>query len=135
MATYVLDSNILSYAIRNTFDIRKKMIQEVAHGNKLIITTVTLFEVMRGLLAVNSQNRMSVLETFWKQYGEPVIDEKVFRKAAQIYVELRKIGKPIEDADLFTAAFCLVNDYTLVTNNIKHFINIDGLKMIDWAVI
>ena len=135
MITYVLDSNIISFAIRNTHDIRQRMMQEVAGGNKLILTPVTLFEVMRGLLAVNSQRRMNTLETFWKRYGESAIDEKVFRRAAEIYADLRKIGKPIEDADLFIVAFCLVNNYTLVTNNTKHFINIDGLQMTDWSVI
>jgi len=135
MITYVLDTNILSFAIRNINGIRERMIQETGAGSRLIITSITLFEVMRGLLAVNSQKRMILLELFWKQYGESILDEQIFRTAAKIYVDLRKIGKPIEDADLFIAAFCLINDYTFVTNNSKHFKNIDKLKMTDWSVI
>ena len=134
MINYVLDSNIVSFAIRNTHNMRQKMTNEIANGNRLILTPITLFEVMRGLLAVNSQNRMTWLEVFWKNYGEDGIDEKVFRKAAEIYDALRKIGKPIEDADLFIAAFCLVNNYTMVTNNTKHFARVNGLKIVDWTV-
>ncbi len=53
--------------------------------------------------------------------------------AARIYAEHRRQGNPIEDADLFIAAYCIANSYTLVTNNTKHFENIDELHMANWA--
>jgi len=39
----------------------------------------------------------------------------------------------IEDADLLIAAQSLNRGYTLVTNNLKHFEGIDGLKLINWV--
>ena len=53
--------------------------------------------------------------------------------AARTYANLRKKGKTIGDADIMIAAFCVVNDYTLVTANIKHFTDIDGLQLVDWT--
>jgi tRNA(fMet)-specific endonuclease VapC len=38
----------------------------------------------------------------------------------------------IGDADILIAAYCLVNDYTLVTNNTNDFNRIDGLKLVNW---
>jgi predicted nucleic acid-binding protein len=38
----------------------------------------------------------------------------------------------IEDADILIAAFCLYNNYILVTDNTKHFINIKGLNTVNW---
>lgn len=38
----------------------------------------------------------------------------------------------IEDADLFIAAVCIVNDLQLITNNKKHFSRIHGLKTENW---
>ena len=67
---------------------------------------------------------------FWIQISY----EKVFRKSAEIHTNLRKFGKLIEDADIILAAFCVVNDYTLVTNNTKHFVNVEGLRITDWVV-
>ena len=39
----------------------------------------------------------------------------------------------VGDADILIAAFCLENDYTLVTNNTKDFVNIKGLLINDWT--
>jgi len=47
-------------------------------------------------------------------------------------VGLRATGKPAEDADIFIAAYCVVNDYVLVTNNIKHFEATGELKTLNW---
>ena len=41
-------------------------------------------------------------------------------------------GQPFDDVDLMIAAFCITNDYTLVTNDTRHFEHINGLKFINW---
>jgi predicted nucleic acid-binding protein len=53
--------------------------------------------------------------------------------AAEIYGYTRKAGNSIEDTDILLAAFCIVNNYTLVTNNEKHFKGIDGLIFENWS--
>ena len=52
--------------------------------------------------------------------------------ATQVYISLYKKRLTVGAIDILIAAFCLVNDYTLVTNNTADFKNIDGLKLIDW---
>jgi predicted nucleic acid-binding protein len=39
----------------------------------------------------------------------------------------------MQEDDLFQAAFCLRHDYTLVTNNVKHFEHIPNLRFEDWV--
>ena len=59
-----------------------------------------------------------------------------WRKAAEIYAALSKQGKPLGktfDGDIFIAAYCVINDYTLITNNQKHFERIDGLNFEVWS--
>ena len=56
-----------------------------------------------------------------------------WEEAADIYGKSRKAGKPIEDTDILIAAFCIVNDYVLVTNNTDHFEGINGLQMVNWV--
>ena len=46
---------------------------------------------------------------------------------------LEKAGTIIDDADLFIAACAKVHGLTLVTNNIKHFKRIKGLKLENWV--
>jgi predicted nucleic acid-binding protein len=50
-----------------------------------------------------------------------------------LYASLSRQGALIEDADIFIAAFCLVNDYPLVTNNTRHFGRIAELTLVDWT--
>ena len=62
---------------------------------------------------------------------------------AELYVGVYKIRSSKEELflqflenldkmDLFIAATALVNDYTLVTHNTRHFSRIPGLKLEDW---
>ena len=57
---------------------------------------------------------------------------ETYDEAARQYVKLRNIGKPVSDADILIAAFCIVNDLIFVTHNTKHFVNIDELRIEDW---
>jgi len=45
---------------------------------------------------------------------------------------LEKNGNIIDDMDLLIASTALVNNMILVTNNVKHFRNIKGLKIENW---
>jgi len=54
------------------------------------------------------------------------------KKAAEIYADLRKKGKMLNDADLLIAATVMVNNSSLVTNNTEHFNRIKGLKLENW---
>jgi predicted nucleic acid-binding protein len=43
-----------------------------------------------------------------------------------------KEGNLIEDADILMAATAIVEELVLITNNIKHFERIKGLKIDNW---
>jgi predicted nucleic acid-binding protein len=60
--------------------------------------------------------------------------EAEFRLSARLKAELVEKGIPIgnKDADIFIAAYCIINGYTLVTDNINDFNRIDKLKFINW---
>jgi len=60
--------------------------------------------------------------------------EEAWNKAAHIYADLRKKHITIGDADIFIAAFCILHDCILVTENVKHFRVIDELKLENWAI-
>lgn len=55
----------------------------------------------------------------------------VWQKAAEIYAMLGKQGKLIGekyDGDYFIAAYCIINGFTLITNNKTHFKLINELS-------
>jgi len=69
---------------------------------------------------------------FCQSISVGLFDEAVWQKAAHVFAMLYQQGIVVDDADVLIAAYCLVNEYTLVTNNKRHFENIDELKFVDW---
>ena len=61
------------------------------------------------------------------------MDAETLDRAAGIYAKLKKAGCLIEDSDILIAASCLAHDYTLITDNTRHFERVDGLQLVNWA--
>jgi tRNA(fMet)-specific endonuclease VapC len=128
-----LDANIISYILKEDDDVVSRYRKEIMQGNTFIMPPVAFYEVQRGLLARRLLKKMKIFEDFCKDVDVGVFDTQMWLKSAQIYAALNQKGKPVGgDGDIQIAAFCLVNDYTLVTNNTKHFEHIDGLKLVNW---
>ena len=60
------------------------------------------------------------------------IRKDTVEKAAEIYVYLKKEGNLIEDADILMASTAIVEDLVLITNKIKHFKRVKGLRIDNW---
>jgi predicted nucleic acid-binding protein len=60
------------------------------------------------------------------------IDDDVINVASDLYAQLRKKGKTIGDADILIAAIVIKNDGTLISNNTKHYEDIEQLNLINW---
>ncbi|GHV82780.1 twitching motility protein PilT [Spirochaetia bacterium] len=134
MTTYALDTNIVSYYLRKSRNniIDKRIDAEIHLENKIVIPNVVYYEIRRGLLSVFSPIKTKLFNQFCTTFKVGLMDCKTSEIAASIYAKLKKLGSAVEDADIFIAAFCLQNDYTLVTNNVRHFENIDTLKIVNW---
>jgi predicted nucleic acid-binding protein len=50
-----------------------------------------------------------------------------------IKADLQKQGRGTDDFDLVIASTALVLNYTLVTSNKRHFRNIPGVRVENWA--
>ena len=57
------------------------------------------------------------------------MDRKIRKYMA--FRENVEVGE-INDGDVLVAAFCMVNSYTLVTDNTRRFETIHGLDIINW---
>ena len=135
--TYALDTNTLSYIIRGEGDVDKRFEQEiVVAGNSYAIAPIAIYELQRWLMD-NPTREMGILAQELELLYQGVrnkaeMSAPSWEKAAEIYVKLKQSGNLIEEADIFIAAYCLVNDYVLVTNNFRHFTRIEGLKCVNW---
>jgi tRNA(fMet)-specific endonuclease VapC len=128
----LLDTDILSAIIRQNPSALSASQDYLAVHQKLSVSIVTRYEVLRGLHAKQAKIQIDnfnvlcgVIEIF------PITDDVVV-KAAEIYGELHRAGQLIGDADTLIAATCLVNGYDCVTNNTNHMQRVNGLSVINW---
>jgi len=83
------------------------------------------------------RNATTQYERFTALYEKSIksnMTVEMWEKSIDIYVKLRTEGKIIDDADIFIASFCIVNGYTLITNNEKHFKHMEGLNIENWIM-
>jgi len=135
MGFYALDANIVSYLLDRRLDVQRKL-RELPQRDKhltIVIPSLAYYEVLRGLYYKDARNKLRMFRNFCCQYQISLMDWDCWDTAAGIYARLRKMGKLIEDADIQIAAFCIVNDMTLVTNNARHFSRIPELKWENWV--
>ena len=132
MSVFVLDSNILSFYLRQDPQIIQKVQDALLVGNEVLIGPIAYYEVKRGLLAVKAEKRLIEFSALCQTLGVGQMDNSILDAAADIYCELREKKQTIEDADIFSAAFCRCHGFTLVTHNVKHFDAISGLCYCDW---
>ncbi|MCL2513365.1 MAG: PIN domain-containing protein [Oscillospiraceae bacterium] len=130
---YALDTNILSFLLKNNKNAVCNADAATYNGHELIIPKIVDYEIRRGLAAAGMNKKLREYLEFRETVAVGKIDENVWDEAVNIYVSLSQHGKIIDDADILIAAFCLVNGYTLVTNNKRHFENIDRLNFVDWS--
>ena len=129
---YLLDTNAVSDILSGKYNVRQRM-EEIYSYDKIAICPIVHYEIIRGLRAVNSKNKMA---EYLRIYNNDEIlklplNYDAMEKAAEIYVALHR-GKQIEDNDIYIAATAIVNGCTLVTANDNHFSRIDGLKVENW---
>ena len=132
MNGYALDTNTISFILRGDKCLQKKVYDEVNGGISVVIPPIAYYEIKRGLIANQAQNKLKAFERLYGLLGVDFMDVDTLDKAAGIYAALKKVGRLVDDADILIAASCLSHGYTLITNNVKHFERIDGLQHENW---
>jgi len=129
---FALDTNILSYILKRDEKVISRLHAELNKGHECVIPPLAYYEIKRGLFSVGATVRLHLFEDMCRDFSVGAMDTATWDKAAQLYAIKRQSGSPVEEADIFIAAFCLVGGYTLVTNNTRHFEEFDGLNITNW---
>jgi tRNA(fMet)-specific endonuclease VapC len=95
-------------------------------------SSVTRYEVVRGLKAKNATRQVQRFGTFCRHSLLFPVTDAILDRAADLWVTAGKGGLPRNDADLLIAATALEHRRTLDTGNTAHFSWIAGLAVEDW---
>ena len=133
MTPYLLDTNILSYFLRDSHPGLYARMAEVLDRKQALVSAITRAEVRFG------QSRMT-LEDKRRRRIDLLLEQLPTlpwtQAAADVYgplkMQLQSVGRPIGEMDTQIAAHALAEDLILVTHNTRHFERIPGLKLEDW---
>jgi tRNA(fMet)-specific endonuclease VapC len=129
---YLLDTNICVYWLKGNEHIEQKILS-VGLDN-VALSFLNVSELYYG--AYKSQRvdaNLTLIRQLTDQLNVIESDEAISEMFGEMKATLEKAGTIIDDADLFIAACAKVHGLTLVTNNVKHFRRIKGLKLENWV--
>ena len=129
----MLDTNICIYVIKHKPEKVFQKLQEVDPSD-VCISSVTYAELVHGVekSAAVDKNRLA-LSILLANIEILDFDVNAAEGYGKIRADLEKNGTPIGPLDMMIAGHARSLDYTLVTNNVKEFKRVSGLKIENWA--
>lgn len=132
MKKSLLDTNIITAFLKGNPNVVERVEQYVNEHERLTISIFSYYEILRGLKALGSKKKLQAFDRFINDSKIEELERPVIIKAADIYVNLKREGKLVEDADILIAATALNKGLAVVTDNEKHFRRIKGLEVENW---
>ena len=132
MLKFMLDTNICIFTMKN----KPEQVREVfkAHHGQLCISTVTLMELIYGAEKSSSPGRnLADVEGFAARLEVLKYDQDAAAHTGQLRAELAKAGTPIGPYDHMIAGHARSQGLILVTNNLREFNRVPGLRVEDWV--
>jgi len=128
---FLLDSNICIHFLRGKYDIIEKL-NEVGIDN-CAISEITLAELVFGAeKSDNPKKNHKLVEKFIGQLSIlPIFD--AIHTYGKEKARLQSEGKMISDFDLLIGCTSIENDLIMVTENIKEFDRIKGIRIENWV--
>ena len=131
--TYMLDTNICIYAIKNKPEqVLEKLKENLSNG--ICISAITLAELQHGVeKSMNPEKNSMALLQFLSILDILPFDDLAAVEYGKICAYLQKRGTPIGTMDMLIAAHAKTEKLIIVTNNIREFEKVPDLKIQNWA--
>jgi tRNA(fMet)-specific endonuclease VapC len=127
----MLDTDISSYVIRR----RPASIAErfQLHAEQLCVSAMTAAELRFGAVKATRAELANLVEAYLARVTILDWADSATFHYARIRTALASLGTPIGNMDLLIASHAVAEQATLVTNNMKHFAAVPGLKVQQWS--
>ena len=134
--TYMLDTNICSFIIRERPDsVIRKFDQVVSKQHRIVISAITYSELKIGASSPRASPKlMAMINRLVDRldgvlpWNRVAVDETV-----RVRTLLSAQGTPIGNNDAAIAGHALATGAILVSNNVREFMRVPDLALEDWA--
>ncbi|MEL6459003.1 MAG: type II toxin-antitoxin system VapC family toxin [Cyanobacteria bacterium J06621_15] len=132
--SYLLDTNIVSYILKiRNLAVNRKLEEVRRSGEEVFISCITYYEIKRGLLALNATRQLADFSSFFQIYPILYLDNvEILETACRIHADLKKKGRPIQDADVLIAATAITRGLVLVSND-SDMGRVEGINLENWV--
>jgi tRNA(fMet)-specific endonuclease VapC len=130
--SFLIDTDIIIYSIKSDAIVNANL-KKYANFPKAI-SVISYGELVFGARkSRHIEKNMATVSRIAELFPLIEITRGVMDVFGEIKAIQQKTGKITADIDLLIASTALYLNYTLVTNNVKHFAQIADLKIDNWA--
>lgn len=120
--SFLVDTNILSELIRKSPD--PGVLEWAEATRKVWISSITVEEIFFGLAWKPVPRIQQWFEGLLETYSEALpVTVEIAKRAGELRGQLQARGQTMTPADMIIAATAQVHQLTLVTRNVKHFLD------------
>ncbi|WP_338558453.1 tRNA(fMet)-specific endonuclease VapC [Erwinia sp. E_sp_B04_7] len=132
MLKYMLDTNICIFTVKNKPEaVRQKF---NLHRQQMCISVITLMELIYGAEKSSAPERnLAVIESFTARLEVLDYDMHAATHTGQFRAEQARTGQPISPYDQMIAGHARSRGLIIVTNNMREFSRVSGLRAEDWV--
>ena len=131
MLKYMLDTNIVIYTIKKRPDVVRKAFN--LHEGQMCISSITWGELVFGAERSSQPERnLADIEAMAARLDVLAFDTPAATHFGQLRSELYSKGQPIGPYDMMIAGHARAIGLTLVTNNLREFERVPGLRVENW---
>jgi len=134
MARYILDTDICSYIMKRSHPALLERIRSVPITDQAV-SVVSVAELLYGVkLSVRPKQVRAAFDAFIRHLEIIEWSAEAAEHYADIRANLKLRGEMIGANDLLIAAHARSLKVVLVTNNVREFRRVKGLKVENWSV-
>ncbi|EAA0892676.1 tRNA(fMet)-specific endonuclease VapC [Salmonella enterica] len=132
MLKFMLDTNICIFTIKNKPEHVRERFN--LNASRMCISSITLMELIYGAEKSQAPERnLAVVEGFVSRLEVLDYDAQAAIHSGQIRAELARNGTPVGPYDQMIAGHARSRGLVVVTNNIREFERIPGIRTEDWC--
>ena len=131
MLKFMLDTDICIYTIKNKP--AKVRTAFETHYGQICVSTITAMELIYGAeRSAQVEHNLAIVEGFLARLEVLDFNQHAATHAGQLRAELGRQGQPIGAYDFLIAGHARSCGLILVTNNLREFERVPGLRVESW---
>jgi tRNA(fMet)-specific endonuclease VapC len=127
----MLDTDISNYIIKRRPATLIERFER--HADSLSVSVMTAAELRFGAEKAGRPKLVELVEAYLDRLAILDWTDEVSGYYARIRSQLERSGRPIGNMDLLIASHAVSQGSTLITNSLKHFSGVSGLKVDVWS--